>query len=99
MPSYIILTTFTRTGIENVDESPARTEDAIAMVESLGGELREFFVVMGQYDGVLIADFPDDETAARAALTLGKSGAVTTETLKAFDLDAFGEIVATIEDV
>lgn len=99
MPSYVILTRFTQTGIEHVEESPDRTENAIAMIESLGGEIREFFVVLGQYDGVLIADFPDDETAARAALALGKSGAVTTETLKAFDLDAFGEIVATIEDV
>jgi uncharacterized protein with GYD domain len=99
MPSYVILTTFTRTGSEQVAESPERTEDAKAMIESLGGELREFFVVMGRYDGILVADFPDDETAARAVLALGKSGNVTTETLKAFDLDAFREIVAGIEGV
>lgn len=98
MPSYVILTTFTSTGIEHVAESPRRTEEAEGMIESMGGELREFFVVMGRYDGVLIVDFPDDETAAAAALALGESGNVTTETLKAFDLDAFREIVARVED-
>ena len=99
MPSYIILTQFTRTGIERVERGPERTEDAIDLMESLGGELRDFFVVMGRYDGVVIADFPDDETVARAVLALGNSGHVTTETLRAFGLDAFREIVADIEEV
>ncbi len=97
MPTYVVLTRFTRTGIENVEESPDRTEHARALIESAGGELREFFVVMGRYDGVLVADFPDDETAARVVLELGRSGNVTTETLKAFDLDAFRELVAGVE--
>lgn len=96
MPSYVILTRFTRTGIENVEESPDRTEEAVTLIESLGGELREFFVVMGRYDGVLIADFPDDETAAAAVLALGRSGNVTTETLRAFDLAEFREIVDAV---
>lgn len=98
MPSYIILTRFTQAGIENVAESPARTDDAIELIDSLGGELREFFVVMGRYDGVLIADFPDDETAARAVLALGSSGNVTTETLRGFDLETFRDIVAHLEE-
>lgn len=99
MQSYVILTSFTRTGIENVEESPERTAEAASLIESLGGELREFFVVMGRYDGVLIADFPDDETAAAAVLALGQSGNVTTETLKAFDLDEFREIVDEVGEV
>lgn len=99
MPSYVILTRFTRTGIENVAESPRRTEEAVALIESLGGELREFFVVMGRYDGVLIADFPDDETAAVAVLALGASGNVTTETMRAFDLDSFRDVVGRLEGI
>ena len=97
MPSYIILTRLTKTGIELIEESLNRTEGAIAMIESLGGEVGKFFIVMGQYDGVLIADFPDDETATLAVLTLGKPGNVTTETMKALDLDSFREVVAGID--
>lgn len=99
MPSYVILTRFTRTGIANVEESPERTAEARALIESAGGRLREFFVVMGRYDGVLVADFPDEETAAAAVLALGRSGNVTTETLRAFDLDEFRDVVARVEEV
>lgn len=97
MPSYVLLTSFTRPGIENVAASPDRTVAAIDLIESLGGQVREFFVVMGRYDGVLVADFPDDETAAAAVLSLGASGNVTTETLRAFDLDDFRDILGNVE--
>jgi uncharacterized protein with GYD domain len=93
MPTYVLLTNFTQQGIEHVHESPERTEHAKAMVESLGGTWRSFFVTMGRYDGVVIADFPDGETAAQAALTLAESGNVTTETLRAFSLDEFRDVV------
>lgn len=93
MPTYIILTTFTTQGIEHVDESPARTDHAREMVESVGGTWEAFFVTLGRYDGVVVARFPDDETAAQAALALGRSGNVTTETLRAFDLEEFSDIV------
>jgi uncharacterized protein with GYD domain len=48
---------------------------------------------MGRYDGLVIAEFPDDATAAEAILTLASSGNVTTETLRAFTLDEFRDIV------
>lgn len=93
MPTYVLLTGFTRRGIERVHDSPDRTEEAKALVESVGGTWRGFFATMGRYDGVVIADFPDDETAARASLALASSGNVTTETLRAFTLDEFRDIV------
>lgn len=37
----------------------------------------------GAYDIVLIGEHPNDETAARAALTTGSLGNVRTETLRA----------------
>lgn len=93
MQTYILLTTFTQQGIEAVDRSPERTEHARELVESLGGTWKDFYVTMGQYDGVVIAGFPDDETAARAALELARSGNVTTETLRAFTLEEFRGVV------
>ena len=93
MPTYVLLTTFTQTGVENVRDSPERTDHARELIESLGGTWKDFYVTMGRYDGVVIANFPDDETAAQAALALAESGNVTTETLRAFDLEEFREIV------
>jgi len=96
MQTYVFLTRFTRRGIENVRESPARTEEAKEVVESLGGTWEAFFVTMGRYDGLVVAAFPDDETAATAALALGSSGNVTTETLRAFTLEEFRDVVETM---
>lgn len=93
MPTYVFLTNFTQQGIENVQDSPERTEHARELVESMGGTWQAFYITMGRYDGLVIAEFPDDDTAAQAALMLGRSGNVTTETLRAFTLDEFRDIV------
>lgn len=96
MPTYVLLTTFTQQGVENVRDSPERTDHAKEMVESLGGTWTGFFVTMGRYDGVVIADFPDDSTAVQAVLRLAASGNVATETLRAFPLEEFRDIVDTM---
>ncbi len=93
IPTYVLLTTFTQQGTENVRDSPERTDHAKEMVESLGGIWKGLFVTMGRYDGVVIVDFPDDATAAQAVLALAESGNVTTETLRAFARDEFRDIV------
>jgi uncharacterized protein with GYD domain len=97
MPTYVLLTSFTEQGIEAVEDSPERTEHAKELVESVGGTWQDFFLTMGRYDGVVIADFPDDETAARAVLTLASSGNVTTETLRAFTQAEFRDIVDAVD--
>ena len=66
------------------------------MVKSFGGELKEFYLTMGAYDLVSIIEAPDDETAAKIALTLGSAGNVRTITLRAFTEAEFGEIVGGI---
>lgn len=91
--TYVFLTTFTRRGVERVTDSPDRTEEAKAEVEEMGGTWKDFYVTTGRYDGLVIAEFPDDRTATRAALTLASGGNVTVETLRAFTLEEFRGIV------
>ncbi len=62
----------------------------------MGETWKEFFVTMGRYDGLVIAEFPDDAAAAQAALALASGGNVTTETLRAFPLDEFRDIVDAV---
>jgi uncharacterized protein with GYD domain len=92
-PTYVLSTTYTQQGVDNVRDGPKRTDHAREMVEAPGGTWRDFFVTVGRYDGVVIADFPDDKTAARAALALAEPGSVTTGTLRAFTLDEFRDVV------
>lgn len=96
MPTYITLFEYTQHGIENIDEAPERLDNAKRFIEDLGGELKGFYLTMGQYDAVAIGEFPDDDAVAKAALKSGQTGAVSTETLKAWPEDEFR---ALIEDL
>ncbi len=93
MPTYVTLLNFTDQGIATVESSPNRIDAAKDLVEEMGGEFKAFYLTFGQYDGIGVLEFPDDETAAKYALTLGKAGNAKTETLKAFSQEEFADIV------
>lgn len=93
MPTYITLLNYTEQGIATVEHSPDRVEAAEELVEEMGGEFHSFHLTFGEYDGIAIAEFPDDETAAQYALTLGKAGNARTQTLKAFTQEEFETVV------
>lgn len=96
MATYIVLANWTQNGLENVKESPDRLEAAKQAFQAAGAELKEFYLVMGQYDLVVVAEAPDDETVAKLALSIGSGGGVRTETLHAFTEDEYREIIAAL---
>jgi len=92
--TYISLVSYTGEGVQHMDESPERLDAARDAVESMGGELTHFFLTMGAYDAVAIMEMPDAETATQAGITISGSGAVRTETLRAFPEDEYRELIA-----
>ena len=93
MPTYIGLYKLTDQGIKNIKDMPQRIEKAIEASESMGGKVLGVYSVLGEYDLVSIAEFPNDETVLTLALALGAQGNVRTTTLKAFTKAEFAEIV------
>ena len=96
MATYIFLVNYTQKGIEDIKESPERLDEAKKAFQAMGAEMKEFYLVAGQYDLVVVAEAPDDETIAKLALTIGSKGAVRTETLRAFTEDEYRKIVSDI---
>ena len=96
MPTYITLVNYTQKGVENVKESPQRLDAAKNAFKGMGAELKEFYLVMGQYDIILVSEAPDDETIAKIALILGSLGNVRTESFRAFKEDEYREIVSAL---
>ena len=96
MPTYITLACWTQKGIENVKESPSRLDAAKKAFQAAGGRLKEFYLVTGQYDMVVVSEFPNDETLAKATLATGSLGSVRTVTLRAFTEDEYQKIIATL---
>jgi len=62
----------------------------------MGVKITDTYLTMGRYDLVCMIEAPDDETYARALLTLGSLGNVQTETLKAFSEADYRKIVRGI---
>ena len=87
MSTHIILINWTQEGIKNVKESPNRLDAAKEAFKAAGAELKEFYLVQGQYDMVIIAEGPDAESATKLALAIGSRGAFRTEILRAFTED------------
>ncbi len=96
MPTFIMLVNWTDQGIKALKESPARLEAAKQAFKAMGGEFKEFFLVMGDYDMVVIGECPDDETAAKLALVIGSGGAVRTKTMRAFTEDEYRKIISEL---
>ncbi len=96
MSTYIILIHFTPKGIEDIKESPARLDMAKQAFRTMGAELKQWYLVAGQYDAVVIGEAPDDETAMKLALSIGSRGYVRTETLKAFTEDEYRKLIAAL---
>ena len=96
MATYITLVSYTQQGIENIKESPARLDAAKQAFQSMGAKLKEFYLAMGQYDAVIIAEAPDDETVTKLALSIGSGGAIRTETFRAFTEDEYRKIIAAL---
>jgi uncharacterized protein with GYD domain len=96
MPTYVSLMTYTDKGIQSVRQSPKRLDQAKAMLEDMGGTVKQFFMLMGPYDLMLIYEASDDAVSARFQLMLGAQGNVRTDTMKAFPEEAYREFIAAL---
>ena len=96
METYIVLAQYTQKGMENIKQSPARLDAAKKAFQAMGAEIKEFYLVSGRYDMVIIAEAPNYETVSKIALAIGSKGSVRTETLRAFTEDEYRKIIAEL---
>jgi len=96
MPTYISMLRYTQQGIQNIKESPARLDAAKKAFQAMGAELKAWYLVLGQYDAVVISEAPDDETVAKLVLAIGALGNIRTETLRAFTEEEYRKLIAAL---
>jgi uncharacterized protein with GYD domain len=96
MATYITLLRWTQRGAERLKDSPKRLDAGRKAFKKIGAEIKDVYMTMGRYDLVCVIEAPDDETAARALLSLGAQGNIQSETLKAFTEDEYRKITGSI---
>jgi uncharacterized protein with GYD domain len=93
MPAYISLVNFTEQGAHNAKGTVERTQAVKKAAEAAGGRVIGVWWTLGQYDIVLVAEAPNDETAARLLLTVAMQGNTRSTTLRAFSEEEMARIV------
>lgn len=96
MATYISLLHFTRQGGLTIKDSPKRRAAATRAIAGMGGILKHTYLTLGRFDGVVIFEAPDDNTAAKIALVMGTQGDSSAETLRAFPEDEFDQMIKSL---
>ncbi len=73
MPHYMIQLSYRPDQVKAMIDNPQdRSEAARKVAEGLGGKVDRFYFAFGEYDVVIIGEFPDNESAmATAMLVVG----------------------------
>lgn len=93
MATYVTLIKFTEQGVMKFKDTCKRAADFKASAKKLGIEVKEEYWCMGAYDGVIVFDAPDDETATAGMLSLSSLNTVTTQTLRSFTAAEMSKIL------
>jgi uncharacterized protein with GYD domain len=79
MPKYLVQANYVGEGVKGLLKDGGTTRKAVVekFFKSLGGSLEAFYYAFGDTDLYVIADFPDDASAAAASLMVASTGTVT----------------------
>lgn len=96
MATFITTIKFTEKGVQTIHESPKRVTAFKAAAKKMGVKVSAIYWTLGYFDGVLIFEAPDDETATAAMLNLSSHGNVHTTTSRAFDSVEMEKVVGIL---
>ncbi len=82
MAKYLLQVSYTHQGLKGVATKggSAREKAAKDAAQSVGGTVDSFYFAFGDCDVIVIADFPDNVSAAALALAVGSSGGASVRT-------------------
>jgi uncharacterized protein with GYD domain len=83
MPRYMVHASYTNQGLQGLmkEGGTSRKVAVEELLKSLGGSLESLYFTFGDQDVVVVAEMPNNVSAAGLALLVAGSGAVTTKTI------------------
>jgi uncharacterized protein with GYD domain len=73
--------------------SAGRTEEAKNLIRGLGGEIKNIYALLGEYDLVLITEFSGIEEAMKASVAITKMTGISFSTAPAISVGRFDELM------
>lgn len=78
MPKYALFFSYSKQAIEALTAQPEGRHGAVReLVESAGGRLESYYLMFGQYDGIVIFEVESSDLASAISLAVSRTGAVT----------------------
>lgn len=96
MATFITTIKFTQQGIKGIDETTKRAAALKSAAKKLKVKVTDIYWTLGDHDGVLIFEAPNDETATALLLHLGAAGNVHTSTVRAFTSAEMDKILTKV---
>jgi uncharacterized protein with GYD domain len=96
MATYITTIKFTPQGLAAIRDTCKRAAAVKAAAKKLGAKVTEVYWTQGAFDGLLIFEAPDDETASALMLHVASQGNVHTHTVRAFTAAEMGKVLAAM---
>jgi uncharacterized protein with GYD domain len=93
MPRYLTLITFTEQGIREIKKTVKRADDFRKSVEAAGGNVLSQYWAMGEADGCVVFEAPDEEQGAALLLALAQKGNVRTRTMQVYDAGEYAQVL------
>jgi uncharacterized protein with GYD domain len=93
MATFITTIKFTEKGLQGIRDTAKRSAAFKAAAKKMGIKVSGIYWTLGNFDGVIVFDAPDDETATAAMLGLSSQGNVQTTTSRAFDAGEIEKVV------
>ncbi|MBN1300605.1 MAG: GYD domain-containing protein [Melioribacteraceae bacterium] len=92
MATFVMLGTYSAEAIENI--SSKRTKQAEDIIEEHGGKLQSIYILLGEYDIHVVAEFPDMQHAMKASIALTKATDISFSTSEAFTAEEFDALMS-----
>lgn len=92
MPIYVSHVTLTREGLQELKEAPGRIQANRELWEQAGGKLLSWYVVLGDYDYLLITEAPDEKVMAEIAAKASSRGRTQFKTYTAIPIEEFAQV-------
>lgn len=90
--TYITMLKYTSEGVKGI--SAARTAEAKEAIKRAGGKFVAGYELLGIYDAMIIAEYPDERAAIKSTIELNKLIGVSSDTMIAIPIDEFDQDLA-----
>lgn len=96
MASFVILGNYTDQGIKDMKNLKSNLEAAKEAIQQAGGRMVFYYLTLGEYDFVSVAELPDATVGTTVLLAMGAQGNLRTTTMQAFTEEEAFAIVESL---